>query len=71
MSRLAALSALALAAAACGGAEKPAAPKAEPAVDERTAEKDAKGLVAAIYRTLARGKPDSMFSLLSDPLIVR
>jgi len=57
--------------AACGGgAAKPAAPVAEPAVDERTAEKDAKGLVVEIYRTLDRGKTDSMFSLLSDPLIV-
>jgi hypothetical protein len=68
LSRLAALGVLV--AAACGGAPGPAAPKAEPAVDERTAEKDAKGLVAEIYRTLDRGKPDSMFSLLSDPLIV-
>src|SRR5262249_4478157 len=49
---------------------KPAAPVAEPAVDERAAEKDAKGLVVEIYRTLDRGKTDSMFSLLSDPLIV-
>ena len=72
MSRLAvALCALAIGGvAACGGSARPAAPVAEPAVDERTAEKDAKGLVAEIYRTLDRGKPDSMFSLLSDPLIV-
>ena len=58
-----------MALAACGSA-RPAAPVAEPAVDERTAEKDAKGLVVEIYRTLDRGKTDSMFSLLSDPLIV-
>jgi ketosteroid isomerase-like protein len=62
--------ALLVALAACGGAAKPAGPVAEPAVDERAAEKDAKGLVVEIYRTLDRGKTDSMFSLLSDPLIV-
>lgn len=63
--------ALICAVAACGGgAGKPPAPVAEPVVDERTAEKDAKGLVLEIYRTLDRGKTDSMFSLLADPLIV-
>jgi ketosteroid isomerase-like protein len=43
---------------------------AEPAVDERTAEKDAKGLVLEIYQTIGRAKTDSMFSLLADPLTV-
>jgi hypothetical protein len=41
-----------------------------PAVDERTAQKDAKGVVAEIYQTLGRGKTDSLFSLLSDQLVV-
>jgi ketosteroid isomerase-like protein len=41
-----------------------------PAVDGRTAEKDAKGLVAEIYETIDRGSSDSMFSLLSDRLVV-
>jgi len=41
-----------------------------PAVDERTAEKDAKGLVAEIYETLDRGKTDSLFALLTDSLVV-
>jgi ketosteroid isomerase-like protein len=65
------LSTLCAIAAACGGgAPRPAAPVAEPAVDGRTAEKDAKGLVTEIYATIGRGKTDSLFSLLSDPIIV-
>ena len=52
-----------------GGGPAPAAP-AEPAIDERTAEHDARGLVLEIYRTLGRGKTDSLFSLLDDRLIV-
>jgi ketosteroid isomerase-like protein len=42
----------------------------EPAVDGRTAEKDAKGLVAEIYATIERGNTDSLFSLLADPIVV-
>ena len=58
-------------AAACGGGSHgPAAPVAPPAVDARTAEKDARGLVVEIFQTIDRGKTDSMFSLLSDPLVV-
>jgi ketosteroid isomerase-like protein len=45
-------------------------PATQPSVDERTAEKDAKGLVTEIYQTLGHGKTDSLFSLLADPLIV-
>jgi ketosteroid isomerase-like protein len=57
--------------AACGGgAPRPAAVVVEPAVDERKAEKDAKGLVVEIYDTLGRGKTDSLFSLLSDAVVV-
>jgi ketosteroid isomerase-like protein len=43
---------------------------AEPAVDGRKAERDAKGLVTEIYQTIGRGKTDSLFSLLTDPLVV-
>jgi len=39
-------------------------------VDGRKAETDAKGLVTEIYATLDRGKTDSLFSLLSDPIVV-
>lgn len=64
--------AVALAAAiGCGGSgPRPAAPAAAPAVDERTAKKDAKGVVIEIYQTLGRGRTDSLFSLLSDSVIV-
>jgi ketosteroid isomerase-like protein len=41
-----------------------------PAVDERTAEKDAKGLVTEIYQTIGHGETDSLFSLLGDPIVV-
>ncbi|HEX3473558.1 MAG TPA: nuclear transport factor 2 family protein [Kofleriaceae bacterium] len=57
-------------AAACGGSGPPPAAPAAPAVDARTAEKDAKGLVVEIFETIDRGNTDSMFSLLADPLIV-
>jgi ketosteroid isomerase-like protein len=69
MRRLSALAVCAI--AACGGASSPppAAP-VEPAVDGRKAERDAKGLVTEIYATLGRGKTDSLFSLVSDPVIV-
>ncbi len=58
--------------AACGGGTKAAAPAKPigPAVDEKVAKKDAAGLVEEIYETLNHGKPDSLFSLLNDPLIV-
>lgn len=39
-------------------------------VDERTAQSDARGLVTEIYRTIDRGKTDSLFSLVADPVIV-
>jgi ketosteroid isomerase-like protein len=41
-----------------------------PAIDERKAESDAKGLVAEIYKTVDSGKTDSLFSVLSDSLVV-
>ena len=58
--------------AACGGGGKPkvVAKPVGPAVDEKTAEKDAEGLVTEIYETVNRGKPDNLFSLLNDPLII-
>jgi ketosteroid isomerase-like protein len=59
-----------LLAAACGGGGPPPAAPAAPAVDARTAEKDAKGLVVEIFQTIDRGSTDSMFSLLADPLTV-
>ena len=59
-----------LLAAACGGGGPPPARPAAPAVDARTAEKDAKGLVVEIFETIDRGSIDSMFSLLADPLTV-
>jgi ketosteroid isomerase-like protein len=42
----------------------------EAAVDGRKAERDARGVVTEIYQTLGRGKTDSLFSLLTDPLVV-
>lgn len=68
------LSAIALTAlvAACGGGGKAKGPEKPigPAVDEKVAKKDAVGLVEEIYDTINRGKPDNLFSLLNDPLIV-
>ncbi|HEX8109306.1 MAG TPA: hypothetical protein VF516_16350, partial [Kofleriaceae bacterium] len=64
------VSALWLLAAACGGAGSPPAAPAQPTVDARTAEKDARGLVVEIFQTIDRGNTDSMFSLLADPLTV-
>jgi ketosteroid isomerase-like protein len=57
---------------ACGGSSAPpaAAPVVGPAVDARKAESDAKGLIVEIYETLSRGKTDSLFSLLSERLVV-
>jgi ketosteroid isomerase-like protein len=68
-----AIAALCLAAVACGGgggASKPAeAPKAAP-VDERKAEKDAKGLVTELVQTLGRANTDGLMALLTEPLYV-
>jgi ketosteroid isomerase-like protein len=57
--------------AACGGghASTPVAPK-QPAVDERKAEKDAKGLLTEIYQSIGHGDTDGLMSLLSDPIVV-
>lgn len=68
-----AAAAILLVIAACGGGggkPKVAAKPVGPAVDEKTAEKDAEGLVTEIYDTINRGKPDNLFSLLNDPLIL-
>lgn len=62
----------ALVLAACGGGDAggPKRPVAS-AVDEREAEKDAKGLVREIYQTLSRsGNPDGLMALLAEPLVV-
>ena len=58
--------------AACGGGGKAKGPEKPigPAVDEKVAKKDAVGLVEEIYDTINRGKPDNLFSLLNDPLII-
>ncbi|MEO6776664.1 MAG: nuclear transport factor 2 family protein [Kofleriaceae bacterium] len=66
--------ALALASAvlvSCGGGSKaaPAAPKQAP-VDEGTAEKDAKGLLAEIYSTIEHADTDGLMSLFAEPLVV-
>jgi ketosteroid isomerase-like protein len=42
----------------------------EPAVDGHKAERDARSVVTEIYQTIGRGKTDSLFSLLTDPLVV-
>jgi len=56
---------------ACGGAPAPppVAPKL-PAVDERKAEKDAKGLLTEIYQSIGHGDTDGLMSLLAEPLVV-
>ena len=60
---------------ACGGGggggatTKDTKPK-QPDVDEKRAEKDAKGLVEEIYDALGRGKKDNLMALLEDSLIV-
>lgn len=65
--------ALALAlAAACGGGgsdKDVEAPKLSP-VDERQAEKDAKGLVTEITQTIKRANTDGLMALLAEPLVV-
>jgi ketosteroid isomerase-like protein len=65
--------ALALAGAlvACGGAAK-STKKADvgPAIDERTAENDAKGTLQEIYGSISRGKPDNLFSVVDEQVIV-
>jgi len=60
---------LALAACGGGGAKEPEKPKAS-TVDERRAEKDAKGLVTEIYSSIGHGNTDGLMALLADPLFV-
>jgi len=57
---------------ACGGGAKPApaTPKHEAAVDEGTAEKDAKGLLTEIYSTIEHADTDGLMSLFAEPLVV-
>jgi ketosteroid isomerase-like protein len=67
-----ALAALCLAAVACGGGggtKQAEAPKQAP-IDERKAEKDAKGLVTEITQTLGHANTDGLMALLAEPLIV-
>lgn len=66
-----ALLALSLVAAACGsgGGKTVEAPKAAP-VDERTAEKDAKGLVSEIMQSIGHANTDGLMALLAEPLVV-
>ena len=72
MRALASATSIALAAAACGGsaAPAPATPKQGPAVDEHTAEKDAKGLLTEIYSSIDHADTDGLMSLFADPLVV-
>ena len=67
-----ALALLGIGVAACGGGGSTKGPEKPigPVVDEKVAKKDAAGLVEEIYDTINRGKPDNLFSLLNDPLIV-
>lgn len=57
---------------ACGGssAPPPVAPVAQPPINSRQAERDAKSLVVEIYEIIGRGRTDSLFSLLTDPMTV-
>ncbi len=68
--RLVALLAIAL--AACGGSAAPAKPKQVlgPEIDERTAESDAKGTLKEIYGAISRAKPDNLFSVVDEDVIV-
>jgi ketosteroid isomerase-like protein len=61
-----------VAATACGGGAKPVAeaPKQQAAVDEGTAEKDAKGLLQEIYQTIQQADTDGLMTLFAVPLVV-
>ncbi|MDX2094002.1 MAG: nuclear transport factor 2 family protein [Kofleriaceae bacterium] len=63
--------ALASALVACGGTAK-STKKADvgPAIDEREAESDAKGALEEIYGSISRGKPDNLFSVVDENVIV-
>src|SRR5262245_58835897 len=66
----AALVALAALAACSGGGGGKTAEKPQPApIDERKAEKDAKGLVGEIVQTLGHANTDGLMALLAEPLI--
>jgi ketosteroid isomerase-like protein len=54
----------------CGGQAAPAAAPKQPAVDERKAETDAKGLVTEIYQTIGHADTDGLMTLLAAPLVV-
>ncbi|MEO8840657.1 MAG: nuclear transport factor 2 family protein [Kofleriaceae bacterium] len=66
-----ALALVLVATTACGGGSKPAAeaPK-QAAVDERTAEKDAKGLLQEVYQTIQQADTDGLMTLFAVPLVV-
>lgn len=67
------LAALAVVVAGCGGGGGGGGGKVKPvgpAIDEKQAEKEAKGLATELLETLGRGSKDSLFSLLDDSLIV-
>jgi ketosteroid isomerase-like protein len=57
-------------AVACGGGGGEAKKPVGPAIDEKTAQKDAKGLAQEILQTLGRGNKDGLFALLEDSVIV-
>lgn len=56
---------------ACGGGSKraPERPKQD-AVDEGTAEKDAKGLVQEIYGSISHADTDGLMTLFAEPMVV-
>jgi ketosteroid isomerase-like protein len=56
--------------AACGGDGGGSKKPIGPAIDEKTAIKDAKGLAQEILQTLGRGNKDGLFALLDDAVIV-
>ncbi len=61
---------IALAGASCGGGAKaPEKPKQE-AVDEGTAEKDAKGLLQEIYGSISHADTDGLMTLFAEPMVV-
>lgn len=57
---------------ACGASAPTATKKKDvgPAVDERTAEKDVKGTLEEIYQAISRAKPDNLFSVVDEKLVV-
>jgi ketosteroid isomerase-like protein len=58
-----------IAVAACAGAPPPVAPVEAP-VEAHRAEADARGLIDEVYQAIGHGQTDTLFSRLSDPIVV-